>query len=96
MNKLENLVCGKWMAPEGDGIPQYDAVTGDVISICGSEGIDFVEMANYARAIGNENLRKMTFQERGMMLKKLAMFLHKRRHDYYPLSYRTGATKVDS
>ena len=96
MNKLENLVCGKWMAPDGDGIPQFDAITGEVISLCGSEGIDFAEMANYARTIGNENLRNMTFQERGMMLKKLAMFLHKRRHDYYPLSYRTGATKVDS
>ncbi len=96
MNKLENLVCGKWIPPEGEGIPQYNAVTGEQISICGSEGVSFEEMANYARNIGNPNLRKMTFQERGMMLKKLALFLHKKRFDYYPISYQTGATKADS
>jgi len=41
-------------------------------------------------------LRKMTFQERGNMLKKLALYLTKRKDAFYDLSYRTGATKVDS
>ena len=94
--KLENLALGNWVAPDGDGVPQYDAITGELISVCGSEGLSFAEMADYARTVGNPNLRKMTFQERGMMLKKLALFLNKRRLDYYPLSYRTGATKGDS
>jgi oxepin-CoA hydrolase/3-oxo-5,6-dehydrosuberyl-CoA semialdehyde dehydrogenase len=38
----------------------------------------------------------MTFQERGRMLKALAMFLSERKAAYYELSYRTGATKIDS
>ncbi len=96
MKKLENFAMGQWVAPSGDGIPQYNAITGEEISICGSEGLSFGDMADYARNVGNGHLRKMTFQERGMMLKKLALFLHKRRLDYYPISYQTGATKADS
>ncbi len=30
------------------------------------------------------------------MLKKLALYLHGLRKKYYPLSYKTGATKTDS
>ncbi len=96
MNKLENYACGHWVAPDGEGVPQYNAITGEVISICGSEGLSFEEMARYGRETGNNNLRKMTFQERGMMLKKLALFLNKRRLQYYPVSYQSGATKADS
>lgn len=96
MTKLENFSCGQWLAHDGEGIPQYNAVTGDLIATCGSEGLSFGDMAAYARKVGNNNLRKMTFQQRGMMLKKLALFLHKRRLNYYPVSYQTGATKADS
>jgi oxepin-CoA hydrolase/3-oxo-5,6-dehydrosuberyl-CoA semialdehyde dehydrogenase len=38
----------------------------------------------------------MTFQERGNMLKKLAFYLIKKKQHFYDVSYRTGATKVDS
>jgi len=38
----------------------------------------------------------MTFQERGLMLKKLALFLLDRKEKYYEVSYWTGATKIDS
>ncbi len=96
MKKLENFAIGRWVSPEGDGIPQYNAVTGELIAVCGSEGLAFDEMARYGREVGNANLRKMTFQERGMMLKKLALFLNKRRLEYYPVSYQSGATKADS
>ncbi|MEM9328864.1 MAG: aldehyde dehydrogenase family protein, partial [Bacteroidota bacterium] len=96
MKRLENFATGQWVAPEGDGIPQYNAVTGELISICGTGGPSFADMVDFGRTVGNPNLRNMTFQERGMMLKKLAMFLHKKRLDYYPVSYQTGATKADS
>jgi oxepin-CoA hydrolase/3-oxo-5,6-dehydrosuberyl-CoA semialdehyde dehydrogenase len=61
-----------------------------------SNGLDFGEMLEYGRKTGNKNLRKMTFQERGRMLKALAMFLLERKEKYYQISYKTGATKVDS
>ena len=94
--KIPNYALGSWMPHEGEGIPQYHAITGEVISTCGSEGLDFSEMMAYARRVGNVNLRKMTFLQRGLMLKSLALFLHERRKSYYPISYQTGATKGDS
>jgi oxepin-CoA hydrolase/3-oxo-5,6-dehydrosuberyl-CoA semialdehyde dehydrogenase len=95
-NQLPNYALGEWKKPTGDLIPQYDAVTGELISQAGSGGLDFGEMMDYARKVGNCKLRKMTFHERGLMIKRLALHLHAKRKEYYPLSYRTGATKVDS
>jgi oxepin-CoA hydrolase/3-oxo-5,6-dehydrosuberyl-CoA semialdehyde dehydrogenase len=94
--KLANYVLGDWITHEGDGMPQYDAITGELIATCGSQGLDYAAMMHFARSIGSPNLRKMTFQERGLMLKKLALHLYDIRKKYYPLSYRTGATKADS
>ncbi len=94
--KLENYSCGQWVKPEGDLLLQVDAVSGDPIASCGSGGLSFGEMADYARKVGNPALRKMTFHQRGLMLKKLALFLNKNRKSYYPLSFQTGATKGDS
>lgn len=95
-NKLKNYALGDWIAHEGDGIPQYDAITGELIATCGSQGLDYAAMMHYARSVGGTKLRKLSFQERGLMLKKLALYLHDLRKKYYPLSYRTGATKGDS
>jgi oxepin-CoA hydrolase/3-oxo-5,6-dehydrosuberyl-CoA semialdehyde dehydrogenase len=50
---------------------------------------------HYGRQHG-QVLRSMTFQERGRMIKALAMYLMERKAKYYEVSYATGATKVDS
>ncbi|MEL6653019.1 MAG: aldehyde dehydrogenase family protein, partial [Bacteroidota bacterium] len=94
--KLQNYALGQWQDHAGEGIPQYHAITGEVISTAGSEGLDFAEMMHYARTLGNPALRKLTFQERGRMIKALALHLHAKRKEYYPISYQTGATKGDS
>ena len=53
-------------------------------------------MMNYAKKLGGPALRKMTFQERGLMLKALALHLHSIKNKFYALSAQTGATKIDS
>ena len=40
--------------------------------------------------------RKMTFHERGNMLKALALHLRNHLEKFYKISYQTGATKADS
>ncbi|HNA17256.1 MAG TPA: phenylacetic acid degradation bifunctional protein PaaZ, partial [Ferruginibacter sp.] len=50
----------------------------------------------YGREVGNPALRKMTFHERGNMLKALAIHLRKHLPELYAISYKTGATKADS
>jgi len=94
--KLQNYALGKWIEGEGDGKPLYNAITGEEIALASSQGIDFEAMMQYSRNIGGPALRKMTFPERGRMLKALALHLHAKKNDFYNLSYATGATKIDS
>ena len=96
MNKIQHYVQGQWTTGKEEGAPIYDAITGEHFTNWAVEGLDIPEILNYGRAKGGEVLRKMTFQERGNMLKKLALYLTKRKEQFYDLSYRTGATRVDS
>lgn len=96
MKKIPHYVLGSWKEGKEEGAPVYDAITGEVISNIAIEGLDIPEILEYGRTKGGEVLRKMTFQQRGNMLKKLALYLTKRKNEFYDLSYRTGATKVDS
>lgn len=96
MNKIQHYVKGAWISCKDEGTPVYDAITGEQFTNWAIEGLDIPEILNYGRTIGGEVLRKMTFQERGNMLKSLALYLTKRKEQFYELSYRTGATRVDS
>lgn len=94
--KLENYAQGRWMAGEGDGQALYNAITGDVINTASSKGLDFGAMLEYARKTGGPKLRKLTFHERGRMLKALAMHLQSKKEEFYKISWATGATRADS
>ncbi len=96
MSKIQHYVTGQWLEGKDEGYPIYDAITGEVISNIAIEGLNIPEILQYGRTKGGEILREMTFQERGNMLKKLAFYLIKKKDPFYELSYRTGATKVDS
>ena len=96
IKNFENYAFGSWVRGDGDGTSLYNAVNGEKIGVVSSDGLDFSKMMNYARGTGSEVLRKMTFQERGLMLKKLALHLHAKKKQFYPVSYLSGATKIDS
>ncbi|MDQ3141274.1 MAG: phenylacetic acid degradation bifunctional protein PaaZ, partial [Bacteroidota bacterium] len=94
--KLKNYAIGSWIEGEGEGQALYDAIDGSLIGMASSDGIDFAGMMQYARKKASPTLRKMTFHERGQMLKSLALYLIEIKSKYYPISFRTGATKIDS
>ena len=96
MSKIQNYILGNWTSGTGEGVPLFDSVTGEIIGNVSTQGLDFGEILHYGRTKGSEKLRKMTFQERGNMIKSLAMYLTKRKEQFYEISYRTGATRVDS
>jgi oxepin-CoA hydrolase/3-oxo-5,6-dehydrosuberyl-CoA semialdehyde dehydrogenase len=96
MKKLGNYIAGKWVEGTDEGQTLFDAVTGEALCRASSSGLDFRAMLDYARRTGNPALRKMTFHERGRMLKALALHLQQHLEKFYRLSYRTGATKADS
>lgn len=96
MRKLKNYLSGKWITGDGDGQILADAVTGESIASATTKGLDFGGALQHAREVGNPALRKMTFHERGRMLKALANYLLERKEKFYQISYHTGATKADS
>ena len=93
--KTQHYVQGQWQSGNGEGIPVFDSITGEHFTSTTVEGLDVASILQYGRDKG-DTLRKMTFQQRGNMLKSLAMYLTKRKQAFYEISYRTGATKRDS
>jgi len=95
-NQLNNFAYGKWIPGEEKGQELFNAINGDFVASASSKGIDFAKMCDFARNIGGPKLRKLTFQERGLMLKALALHLQSKKEIFYNLSWATGATRMDS
>jgi oxepin-CoA hydrolase/3-oxo-5,6-dehydrosuberyl-CoA semialdehyde dehydrogenase len=93
---LENYAEGKWVKGATSSDTLYNAITGEAIYSAGSDGLDFDAMMKYARSKGGKALRRMTFHERGRMLKALAMHLLSKKEGFYKISAMTGATRIDS
>ena len=96
MRKLGNYVLGKWIEGDGNGQELYNAVNGEPVAFATTAGLDFASVLDYGRSVGSPALRKMTFQERGRMLKSLALHLLEKKEKFYTISYKTGATRADS
>src|SRR6185436_1298338 len=96
MNRLKSYARGEWVEGTGKFTDLIHALSGEKIAEASSEGLDFKEMLDYARNVGNPNMRKLTFHERARMLKEMAKYLMERKDEFYKLSEATGATKTDS
>jgi oxepin-CoA hydrolase/3-oxo-5,6-dehydrosuberyl-CoA semialdehyde dehydrogenase len=96
MKQLESYILGTWVKGSDQGQLLKNAVTGAPIVSASSAGIDFKEVLQYGRTVGNPVLRSLTFHDRGNRLKALAFHLQTKLPALYNLSYQTGATKADS
>lgn len=94
--KIQHYIAGQWVEGAGSGEVLHHAITGEPVATHTIEGIDFKAAYTHAREVGNPALRKMTFQERGLMLKALAFHLLEKKEKFYEVSKATGATRVDS
>ena len=92
---LQNYALGEWTESQGNLREIRSAVTNEVVAKTGSDGLDFVAMANYARQKGGPALRKMTFRERAIMVKALGLAVMERKEELYALNHHTGATRKD-
>ncbi|WP_353055446.1 phenylacetic acid degradation bifunctional protein PaaZ [Leucobacter sp. CX328] len=99
---LPSFVQGAWWQPAPTDLTAHppaevrDAVTGDLVALVSSAGLDLAGAMDYARATGQESLSALTFHQRAIILKQLALALTERKAELYELSTRTGATKADS
>ena len=81
--KVQNYIEGKWYDGEDIELELHHAITGERIGSTSSLGIDYVSVLNHAKNVGGPALRKMTFQERGRMLKALALHLTSIKEKFY-------------
>ena len=94
---LQHFVKGQWLsADERDSVEILHAIHGNVHARASNEELDWQQVLKYGREVGNPALRALTFQERGLMLKALALHLHSKKEHFYQLSQATGATRIDS
>ncbi|MEI6021905.1 MAG: aldehyde dehydrogenase family protein, partial [Bacteroidota bacterium] len=96
MKQLQNYALGHWVNGADKGQELFNSINGDSVAFASSKGLDFGAMCDYARKVGGPNLRRLTFQQRGLMLKALAMHLLAKKDLFYQISWATGATKADS
>lgn len=94
---IAHYIEGIWHVPKStDSTPLVHAINGQVVAHVGNESLDFESILNYGRNVGNPNLRRLTFQQRGLMLKRLALHLLKQKEAFYQASWATGATRTDA
>lgn len=96
LKKLNNYALGQWIPSTDNGEVLYNAINGEALYLADSVDVDFAAAMEYGRTVGSKALRKMTFHERGRMLKALAIYLQERKETYYQISAYTGATRADS
>lgn len=93
---LDNFIQGQWSPAGPNPSPLLDAVHGRPVAAVDASNVDLDAACRYGRQVGGAHLRKMTFQERGMMLKTLALHLMANKEKFYVWSAHTGATRSDS
>lgn len=95
---LPSYVEGAWWTPDAAAQPTVvrDASTGEPVARVSTEGLDLGAALEYARTVGQASIGALTFHERAVLLKQMALALTERKDELYALSSRTGATKADS
>lgn len=95
---LPSYVEGAWWTPDAaaQATVVRDASTGEHVARVSTEGLDLGAALEYARTVGQASIGALTFHERAVLLKQMALALTERKDELYALSSRTGATKADS
>ncbi|MDO5052262.1 MAG: phenylacetic acid degradation bifunctional protein PaaZ [Pseudoclavibacter sp.] len=95
---VPSYVCGRWWTPQPgvQAAPVRDAATGEPIGRASTEGLELGEVVDYARSRGRDGIQPLTFHQRALLLKRLALHLQERKQELYEVSARTGATGRDN
>ncbi|GGI46099.1 oxepin-CoA hydrolase/3-oxo-5,6-dehydrosuberyl-CoA semialdehyde dehydrogenase [Agromyces flavus] len=97
---LPSYVRDAWWTPDQAAVASAtevrDASTGELVARVSTEGLDLAAALEHARTIGQRSLGELTFHQRAVLLKQMALVLTERKAELYELSARTGATQRDS
>ncbi len=93
---LESYVAGSWRTPTDTGAPLHDAVTGQEVARISTAPVPAADAVRHGREIGGPALRALTFHQRALLVKELALALRRHTEELYELSYATGSTARDT
>ncbi|RXZ50019.1 phenylacetic acid degradation bifunctional protein PaaZ, partial [Agromyces binzhouensis] len=97
---LPSYVRDAWWTPdasaEASATEVRDASTGELVARVSTEGLDLGAVLEHARTVGQRSLGELTFHQRAVLLKQMALALTERKAELYEISARAGATKRDS
>lgn len=96
MIRLESYIGDQWVAGDGKPAVLVNPATEEPLAEASADGVDFA-LALRAAAAGGAALRKMSFAERGALLKGMSRALHAAREELLDLSQaNNGATRSDA
>ena len=97
MRIVSSYLKDQWIAGSEPSTELFDAWTAKPIATTSSRGLDLGGALAYARATGGPNLRKLTFAQRGALLKTLQEVVHGARDELIELSREnSGNTRSDA
>lgn len=97
MKVLASYVSGSWF--EGKGKPHVlvNPATEEALAQTSTEGIDFAAALAFARGKGGDALRKLSFGERGELLRAMSRTIHANRDHLLDLAMANGGnTRSDA
>ena len=95
---VPSYLSGQWVTPTDPTkiTDVHDASTGELVAQVSAEGLDIAGAVEYARTTGRTGLQALTFHERAIKLKELALYLQDHREELNALAHKTGANKRDN
>ncbi|MBV70477.1 MAG: aldehyde dehydrogenase [Myxococcales bacterium] len=97
MQRLSSWIAGEWRDGAGDGSRLYNPTSEEVVALASTEGLNLGQAFDYARDLGGQALRKMTFAERGALLKAMAKAIHAEREALIDIGrINAGNTRGDA
>ena len=95
IHDVRSFAAGAWVDCNEAARTIHSAITGDAIARAGNDKLAVTGMLEYAKNLGGQNLRKLSFHDRAKMLKAVAQKLTEHKKALYDLSFSTGATQKD-
>ena len=97
MLTLRSFLGGEWRAGSGEPQMLVNPATEEPLARAGSDGVDLAAALDHARQEGGPALRRLSFAERGALLKAMAEALQKTRDELLQLAIANGGnTRSDA
>ena len=96
--ELSSFLSGKWVKGRGGkAAVLVNPATEEQLATTSTEGLDFAGAVAFARDVGGPAPRKMTFAQRGEMLRALSRAIHAKRDELIALAIANGGnTRSDA